>query len=215
MSTPAVPTAKGKKRSLKPLAPQSTATLPDGVRRPHPPPRVPTPLTMCPPSLSWDTAWAALFANLQQDLEREEEERVLAGHIMDSSNIDGAEPDALERNIIYVEGLDEQQAARTAFEALLQEAPMSVQQYQANWDLAPWPASVDLYRETQGYDRHSVLIVAAPTVLTLTTIFRVRKMNGSERETTTWDVGDTRLPTAMSSPVHYHSTTTPAQRELY
>ncbi|KAJ7022275.1 hypothetical protein C8F04DRAFT_1194676 [Mycena alexandri] len=80
----------------------------------------------------------------------------------DSGNVDGIEDDAAERNVIYVEGSEEQQAVRMAFEALLREGPMSLQQYQANWDLAPWGANVDLMKRKAMIDA------------------RVRKMNGEE-----------------------------------
>ncbi|KAJ7725470.1 hypothetical protein B0H16DRAFT_1471850 [Mycena metata] len=149
MSTPTVaPSSKRKKRSLKPLPPRSIATIPDGARRPRPPPCVPTPPTTSPPSPSWVAGWGALFQelqqNLEQDVEREEQQAVHAGQVsMDSGNVDGAEDDAPERNVVYVEGSEEQLAARANFEVLLKEPLRTGQEYQANWDLAPWRANVD------------------------------------------------------------------------
>ncbi|KAJ7018428.1 hypothetical protein C8F04DRAFT_1277729 [Mycena alexandri] len=154
-----------RKRSLKPSPPRPTATIPDGARRPRPPPRVPTPPTMGPPSPSWNAAWGALFDDIQQELDREKlggqlDRDKLAGDVsMDSGNVDGIE-DGPERNVIYLEGSEEQVAARANFEALLQEPLWSAQEYQANWDVAPWPANVDPAKRKA--------MIAA----------RIRKMNG-------------------------------------
>ncbi|KAJ7033010.1 hypothetical protein C8F04DRAFT_1261351 [Mycena alexandri] len=160
---PASTSSKRKKRSLKPLPPRSPATMPDGARRPRPPPRVATPPIMCPPSPSWSARWDALFDTLlQQEPEGEAKERGRAADTsMDSGNVDGVEDDAPEHNVIFVEGSEEQQAARKAFEELLKAQPNSLQEYQANWDLAPWPANVDPVKR-------KVMIEA-----------RVRKMNGA------------------------------------
>ncbi|KAJ7036444.1 hypothetical protein C8F04DRAFT_1258011 [Mycena alexandri] len=164
MSTTAAASAsKPKKRSLKPLPPRSTANIPDGARRPRLPPRVPTPPTMCPlsPSPSWDAAWSGLFDDLGKQLEGEKGAQARGGDVsMDSGNVDGLQDGPAEPNVIYVEGSEEQQAARSAFEALLQQRPMSAEQYQANWDLAPWPANVDPMKRKAMMDT------------------RVRKMNG-------------------------------------
>ncbi|KAJ7018757.1 hypothetical protein C8F04DRAFT_1198564 [Mycena alexandri] len=165
MSTPAVARAsKPKKRSLKPLPPRPTATIPDGARRPRPPPRVPTPTTIAPPSPSWVAAWSTLFNDLQQSLEPEKRAQVEGGDVSictrDSGNVDGVEEDPVERNVVYVEGSAEQLAARVNFEALLQEPLRTEQEYRANWDLAPWPANTDPVKRKA--------MIAA----------RIRKMNG-------------------------------------
>ncbi|KAJ7713569.1 hypothetical protein B0H16DRAFT_1452139 [Mycena metata] len=165
MSTAAVtPASKPKKRSLKPLPPRSTASMPDGARRPCPPPRVPTPPTMCPPSPSWVAAWSTLFDDLQQPLEQEKRAQAEAGDASictrDSGNVDGIEDDPVEANVVYVEGSEEQLATAANFEALLQEPLRTEQEYRANWDLAPWPANVDPAKRKA--------MIAA----------RVRKMNG-------------------------------------
>ncbi|KAJ7016313.1 hypothetical protein C8F04DRAFT_1202638 [Mycena alexandri] len=148
MSTTAAASAsKPKKRSLKPLPPRSTASMPNGARRPRPPPRVPTPPTIDPPPPSWVAAWSALFDDLQQPLEQEKMGQAQGNNIsMDSGNVDGLEDDPADLNVIWIEGSEEQLAAHANFEALLQEPLRTEQEYQANWDLAPWPADVDLMK---------------------------------------------------------------------
>ncbi|KAJ7025301.1 hypothetical protein C8F04DRAFT_1269429 [Mycena alexandri] len=132
---------------------------------PAPSAACPDPPTMGPPSPSWNAAWGALFDDIQQELDREKlggqlDRDKLAGDVsMDSGNVDGIE-DGPERNVIYLEGSEEQVAARANFEALLQEPLWSAQEYQANWDVAPWPANVDPAKRKA--------MIAA----------RIRKMNG-------------------------------------
>ncbi|KAJ7769479.1 hypothetical protein B0H16DRAFT_1715933 [Mycena metata] len=142
------------------IPPRSPATMPDGARRPRPPPRAPTPPTVDPPSPSWTAAWGNLFDNLQQDLQREKAELLERGDVsMDSGNVDGLEDGPVDPHI-WIEGSEEQLAVHDNFEALLQEPLRTEEEYQANWDLAPWATNVDLVKRKAMIDA------------------RIRKMNG-------------------------------------